>query len=201
MLPEYLTQLEKLAAKYRDKPTGNIVFFGSSSIRLWPGLARVFPDVTIENWGFGGSDLSDCAAAFERFIVPRAPLGLVIYAGDNDLARGQSPQQVWESLGALMNGRDELLAEVQTAFISLKISPARLDLRAQIEETNEWCQREIWARNNAQWLDVAGVMLDAEHQPRPGLYMKDELHLSRAGYKVWNQVLRREVSWLSNQSS
>ena len=196
MLPEYLAQLETLEAKHRDKPRGNIIFFGSSSIRLWPGLARNFPDVTIENWGFGGSDLSDCAEAFERFIVPRAPSGLVIYAGDNDLARGQTPQQVWESLCALMNARDELLGEVQTAFISLKISPARLNLRAQIEEANQWCQREIWSRANAQWVDVATAMLGADDQPRRELFVKDELHLSRAGYALWNEVLRREVSWL-----
>ena len=196
MLPEYRVQLEKIEAKYRDQPTGSIVFFGSSSIRLWPGLTRNFLDVIIENWGFGGSDLSDCAQAFERFIVPRAPSGLVIYAGDNDLARGQTPEDVWESLRALMNGRDEKLDAVQTAFISLKISPARLELRAQIEETNEWCQREIWARSNAQWLDVAGAMLDADEQTRRELFMKDGLHLSRAGYEVWNEVLRREVSWL-----
>lgn len=196
MLPEHLTQLEKIEAKYRDVPTGNIIFFGSSSIRLWPGLKRAFPDVTIENWGFGGSNLSECVEAFERFIVPRHPGGLVIYAGDNDLARGALPENVWESLGALMNGRDEKLDAVQTAFLSLKISPARADLRAQIEEANVWCQREIWARQNAIWVDVVAAMLDADEQPRRELFMKDGLHLSRAGYDVWNEVLRREVSWL-----
>lgn len=196
MLPEYLTQLEKLEAKYRDKPTGNIVFFGSSSIRLWPGLARAFPAVTIENWGFGGSNLSDCAEAFERFITPRKPSGLVIYTGDNDLARGASPEEVWESLRALINRRDEKLDAVQTAFISLKFSGARADLRAQIEQTNQWCQREIWARADAQWLDIVPPMLDDDGEPRGELFMKDGLHLSRVGYNVWNEVLRREVSWL-----
>ncbi len=197
MLPEHLTQLKATEAKYRDVPTGNIIFFGSSSIRLWPGLKRAFPAVTIENWGFGGSTLSECVEAFEHFIVPRQPSGLVIYAGDNDLARGALPEDVWQSLGTLMNGRDERLDAVQTAFLSLKISSARAELRAQIDQTNVWCQREIWARQNAIWVDVAAAMLDADEQPRRELFMKDELHLSRAGYDVWNEVLRREVSWLS----
>ena len=196
MFPEYLAELEKLETKYRDVATGNIVFFGSSSIRLWPGLKRAFPDVTIENWGFGGSNLSDCAQAFERFIVPRAPSGLLIYAGDNDLARGASPEDVWQSLGALMNARDEKLNAVQSAVLSLKFAPARAELRAQIEEANAWCQREIWTRQNAQWLDVATAMLDAQNEPRAELFAKDELHLSRAGYEVWNEITRREVSWL-----
>ena len=196
MLPEYLAELEKLETKYHEVPTGNIVFFGSSSIRLWPGLSRVFPGVIIENWGFGGSNLSDCAAAFARFIVPRAPSGLLVYAGDNDLARGALPADVWQSLQTLMDARDAQLNAVQTAVLSLKFAPARAELRAQIEETNVWCQREIWARSNAQWLDVAAPMLDADEQPRRELFAKDELHLSRAGYEVWNEVTRREVSWL-----
>ena len=196
MLADHFAQLEKLAAKYRDEPTGNIVFFGSSSMRLWPGLKRAFPAVAIENWGFGGSTLSEGVEAFERFIVPRAPSGLVIYAGDNDLFLGASPQQVWESLCELMTTRDAQLDEVQTAFLSLKISAARADLRAEIETANEWCQREIWARTNAQWVDISSPMLDDEGAPRAELFMKDELHLSRAGYDVWNEVLRREVRWL-----
>lgn len=196
MSPEHLAQLEMLGAKYREQPTGNIVFFGSSSIRLWPGLKREIPNSIIENWGFGGSTLSECGEAFERFIVPRQPSGLVIYAGDNDLSLGTSPELVWESLRALMNVRDEKLNEVQTAFIALKISPARAELRAQIEEANEWCEREIWARSNAQWLDIVAPMLDADEQPRRDLFMKDGLHLSRAGYDVWNEVLAREVNWL-----
>ena len=128
--------------------------------------------------------------------MPRQPSGLVIYAGDNDLARGAAPEAVWESLRALMNLRDEKLDAVQTAFLSLKISPARAELRAQIEQTNAWCQREIWARQNAHWVDVAAPMLGPNEQPRRALFMKDGLHLSRAGYDVWNEVLRREVSWL-----
>ena len=197
MLAKHLAQLEKLEAKYRDDPIGNIVFFGSSSIRLWPGLKRAFPHIAVENWGFGGSTLGECVEAFERFIVPRRPSGLVIYAGDNDLFLGASPEQVWESLCELMAMRDAQLDEVQTAFLSLKVSPARADLRSQIEEANEWCQREIWARANAQWADVTAPMLDDAAQPRAELFMKDGLHLSRAGYEVWNEVLRREVLWLS----
>ena len=195
MLPGHLEELEKIKAKYRDAPTGNIVFFGSSSLRLWPGLTREFPAVAIENWGFGGSTLSECVEAFERFIVPRAPSGLVIYAGDNDLFLGASPQAVWESLCELMTMRDAQLNAVRAAFLSLKISPARADLRALADEANEWCQREIWARQNAQWVDVTAPMLD-DGEPRVELFMKDELHLSRAGYALWGEVLRREVGWL-----
>ncbi len=193
MFPEHLAELEKLEAKYRDKPGGNIVFFGSSSIRLWPGLWRAFPDVVIENWGFGGSNLSDCAESYARFIAPRRPRALVIYAGDNDLARGASPSDIWEALAALLNGCGD---ELPTAILSLKLSPSRAELRGQIEQANEWCERETWARENVQWVDIVAPMSDANGEPRGELFVQDGLHLSRAGYDVWNEVLAREVNWL-----
>jgi len=49
-----------LERKYANQPKNQIVFYGSSSIRLWPALSRAFPNVAIENWGFGASQLSDC---------------------------------------------------------------------------------------------------------------------------------------------
>ena len=194
--PEFQTQLESLETKYRDVPTGSVVFFGSSSIRLWPVLARAFPAVTIENWGFGGSTLAECAEVFEHFIGPRRPRALVIYAGDNDLARGANPEAVWRALVELLDARDVALGAIPFAFLSLKIAPARASLRNFMEGTNVWCQREIWGREAAQWVDIATPMLDENKEPRIELFAPDLLHLSRAGYDVWNETLRREVSWL-----
>ncbi|MBW3636895.1 MAG: GDSL family lipase [Armatimonadetes bacterium] len=197
MPAEYEAEIAALEARYAARPTGNIVFYGSSSMRLWPRLARDFPAVEIENWGFGGSTLAQCTAFFERAVVPRKPRGLVFYGGDNDLFLGASPHDVWNSLGALLDARDALLGAIPFAFLSIKPSPARGELLTQIIESNEWCWREIESRDNALWVDVFTPMLDSDGAQRPELFVADGLHLSRAGYEVWRDVLKREVPWLS----
>jgi len=186
-----------LERKYGNQPKDQIVFYGSSSIRLWPSLSRTFPDAPIENWGFGGAELSDCLYFFERFIISRQPRALVFYAGDNDLALGKSSALVWESLRDLLEIHARAMENVPFAFLSLKPSPARVHLRAEIEECNEWCAREIASRPFGVWVDVFSPMLDSDTQwGRRALFMNDELHLSRAGYDLWNEVLKRELSWL-----
>jgi len=186
-----------LERKYENQPLGQIVFYGSSSIRLWPSLSRAFPKVAIENWGFGGSQLSDCLTFFKQAILPRQPRGIVLYAGDNDLALGQTPAQVWESLRDLLDIHQEAMEQVPFAFLSLKPSPARVHLKSEIEECNEWCQREIASRSFGVWVDVFSPMLASQSQwGRRALFMNDELHLSRAGYDVWNEVLKRDLDWL-----
>lgn len=190
------SDIAALEGRYASQPTGQIVFYGSSSIRLWPFLAREFPAVPIENWGFGGSNLSDCAHFFERAIVPRQPKGIVFYAGDNDLANGAEPEQVWQSLKTLLDAKDARLPDAQFAFLSLKPSPSRLELRREIEETNEWCEREIASRSNATWVDVFTPMLGEDGWGAREWFMPDLLHLSRAGYGVWNAALKEELAWM-----
>lgn len=185
-------ELLALQQKYANKPTGNIVFYGSSSIRLWPGLERAFPTLPIENWGFGGSTLREGAHYYARFIAPRAPQSLVVYAGDNDLSLCASPREVWQSLRDLLDQS----GDVPLAFISLKLSPSREYLRHCIEETNERCYQEIAARPNAIWVEVFEPMLNHEGRPRAELFVADALHLSRAGYDLWNSILQRDVAWL-----
>lgn len=197
MTHPYEAEIAALEAKYRDQSTGKIAFYGSSSMRLWPRLAHDFPAVEVENLGFGGATLADCAGFFERLIVPRKPRAIALYGGDNDLFLGASPEAVWESLRALLDLRDARLGAIPFAFLALKPSPARLELLPKIIEANEWCWREINSRENAIWVDIFTPMLDGNRAPRPELYASDGLHLSRAGYGVWREVLRREVGWLS----
>lgn len=202
MFLEYEPEIAALEAKYDGKPTGNVVFYGSSSMRLWPRLSSDFPAVTVENFGFGGSTLAQCAHYFERLMGPRQPRALVFYGGDNDLALGASPEDVWQSLRALMDARDRLSGVMPLAFLSIKPSPARLELLPAVIECNEWCWREIESRNNAQWVDVFGAMMapnqDPNQAPRPELFAPDGLHLSRAGYALWREILTCEVPWLSS---
>jgi hypothetical protein len=79
MSPEYEAEIAALEAKYAAQPTGSIIFYGSSSMRLWLRLARDFPAIPIENWGFGGSTLAQCAPLFRAcYSAPKAALHRVL---------------------------------------------------------------------------------------------------------------------------
>src|SRR5215212_456560 len=86
-LPAERFQKEIAAFEAADKtsppPKGEIVFVGSSTIRLWD-TAGAFPDLKIINRGFGGSWLADTVRYADRIIIPYEPRLVVVYAGDND---------------------------------------------------------------------------------------------------------------------
>src|ERR1051325_6593438 len=65
-------------------PKGEILFVGSSTIRLWD-LKTAFPDLKTINRGFGGSEMQDSTRYVDRIVVPYSPRIVVVYAGDNDI--------------------------------------------------------------------------------------------------------------------
>jgi hypothetical protein len=93
------SEITSLEAKLSQSPIASspIVFYGSSSIRLWKSLQQDFTGYAVLNCGFGGSRLTDCVRYANRIVLPRKPSAIVIYAGDNDLAGGAPPEKVFKS--------------------------------------------------------------------------------------------------------
>ncbi|MBD2100477.1 SGNH/GDSL hydrolase family protein [Leptolyngbya sp. FACHB-261] len=166
-----------------------VVFYGSSSIRLWDTLASDFKTIPTLNLGFGGSTLAACVHFFERLVVPCKPRSLVFYAGDNDLGDGQPPEAVANSLRALLQKTTQYLGEIPFAFLAIKPSLARWSLIERIRQTNELSQGELAQRKFSYYIDTFQPMLGDDGQPQPELFAADGLHLSPTGYQVWTQVL------------
>lgn len=185
---EEVQALER-ARSTNGTPLNPFVFYGSSSIRLWTTLAYDFPTLKPLNLGFGGSTLEACVWFFERLIVPYRPRYLVVYAGDNDLGDGQPANNVIRSFRALVDKIKTYLGETPVSFMSIKPSPARMNLLDAIIYTNETIKADIARNNTLHYVDIFHAMLDDNRQPRQELYAEDGLHLSPAGYRLWKHIL------------
>jgi len=185
--PEVRELIRTLAqARLPDRPAA---FYGSSSIRMWNDLATDLKDRRALNLGFGGSTLEACVYFFGRLVPPVHPASLVVYAGDNDLGDGRSPDDVLNSFRGLAALVTRWLPEVPFGFISVKPSPSRVALLPSIKRTNALVQRELDRYPGAYYINVFDAMLDGKGRPRPELFLEDGLHLSRAGYKLWANLL------------
>jgi lysophospholipase L1-like esterase len=185
---EEVRLLEKRIQKEIIEPD-NVVFYGSSSIRLWTTLAQDFPEHKPVNLGFGGSTLAACAWFFDRLVMPAHPTSLIFYAGDNDLGDGRHPEEVYLFFCAFAEKMARQLPGVRLSFMAIKASPARWSLVDRIRFANEMIRKKIAELPFCTYIDVHTPMLDAAGRPRRELFEADGLHLSKAGYQVWKQVL------------
>jgi len=173
--------------------TNRVVFYGSSSIRLWTTLAQDFPNSKTLNLGFGGSTLAACTWFFERLIVPVAPQSLVFYAGDNDLGDGRHPQEVYLFFCAFAEKMSRLLPGVPWYFLSIKVSPSRWGISRQILEANKLIRDELARLPDCHYIDMTTPLLAADGKPRREFFENDGLHLNPVGYRAWQQALQQQA--------
>lgn len=183
--------MQRFAAADRAQPpeSGGVVFVGSSSIRLWTGLADDFPGRNVVNRGFGGSTIADATRHVDRLVVPARPRIVVFYAGDNDLAAGATPAQVRADFDAFVRSVRAKLPRTRILFVSIKPSPSRIALLPAMREANALIRADARRLKNVSYVDVFTPMLDAQGQPRSELFGPDGLHMNRAGYALWTRIL------------
>ena len=167
-----------------------ILFVGSSSIRRWK-LKESFPDLATSNHGFGGSQMADSVHFFERIVAPVHPSIIVVYAGDNDIANGKSPQNVTEGFQEFVAKVKEQLPDCRRViYVAIKPSVKRWALADKQKEGNQLIKSFCETDDRLKFLDIWQSMLDADGNPRAELLVEDGLHMNDAGYQIWNEALQ-----------
>lgn len=175
--------------KVSPPPKGEIVFVGSSTIRLWD-TAAAFPDLKIINRGFGGSVLADAVRYAERIVIPYEPRLVVVYSGDNDIAQGMTSEQVAIEFERFVRVVHARLPQTRILFLGVKPSILRWLQEGRMDMANNLIRAICEKDDRLGFLDLGGAMLGWDEKPRPELFVSDGLHMTAEGYRIWNAVVR-----------
>ena len=192
----YENEVQRLE-KERDALTYDpkLLFYGSSSIRLWESLNEDFAAYQPVNLGFGGSTLAACTWFFPRLLAPFHPDSIIVYAGDNDLGDGRHPEEVFIFFQQLVSRVRQQFGEIPLAFISIKPSITRWDIVDRIRYTNKIINEEIAAKaDHLHYIDVYSRMIDKAGYPRREFLDPDGLHINDKGYALWKEIILQYLS-------
>ncbi len=190
--------LENMAAfEERDAatvpPEDALLFLGSSSIVMWE-LETSWPDDRTINNGFGGSNLPDAIAHFDRLVPPYDARAVIVYSGDNDIKLGHSTAEVIANIKALHALITAAKPGVPVIFIGIKPSIARWNLWPTMKAVNLAMAALEGSLAHFYFADIAAVMLPADGSaPGDEWFKKDGLHLSPEGYAKWTAVLNEAL--------
>lgn len=181
----------RFAAADRARPpvAGGVVFTGSSSIDFWSDLPAQFPTYRVTQRGLAGATMADCRRHLDRLVVPYRPRIVVVYAGDNDLAVGTTPEEVAAQYAELVRAVHRELPATRLVFVSIKPSPARAGLMPLIRRTNALIAAYSATDPALAFVDVFSPMLDREAKVRGELFLADGLHMTASGYALWHDAI------------
>jgi lysophospholipase L1-like esterase len=162
---------------------------------MWVSLSDDFKGISPVNLGFGGSTLAGCTWFFDRVMHGYQPDRMVFYAGDNDLADGRHPEEVFIFFQQFTERVKNRFGSMPCYFISLKPSIARRNIIDQFKYANEIISAEIKNNHpNWRWVDIFTPMLDADGNPDGDYYVADGLHLNTKGYQLWTNTVQNALN-------
>ena len=62
-----------------------------------------------------------------------------------------------------------------------------------MKKTNRMIQHYVWLHKHLGFADIWDPMLGEDGKPRPELFLKDGLHMTDEGYKIWTRVVAAEL--------
>ena len=165
------------------------VFTGSSSIRLWTSLSNDFPELTILNTGFGGSTYAELYHYKKQLIGQYTPNIVVIYEGDNDVTGSNSVDEIFATATNLYAYLQQELPQTKVFILAAKPSPLRWNLKPSYDKLNSHFAN--YANEDAQftYVDIWNPMLGDNGKPMSSIFLSDSLHMNKAGYQIWKQVI------------
>ena len=169
------------------------LFVGSSSIRKWVTLKDDFPEYSVINRGFGGSQIPDSVRNAYRIVTPYEPKAIVFYAGTNDLAAGSTPEKVLADYRAFVDKVRARMPEVPIDFISIAPALSRWKNAANIRKANELVSAYSASGSKLFFTNIFPLMLDSTGNPRPELFVSDHLHMTPAGYAIWTPAVHKTL--------
>ena len=175
----------------KSPPKGAIVCIGSSSIRGWHDtIHKDLAPLTVIPRGFGGSNMNDALHYADRIVLPYKPRAIVLYEGDNDIAQGIKPKTIADTFRLFVDKIHGELPECRIYFLSIKPSIKRWHLWPKMKKANRLIAEACSEVGRLTYVDVASGMLNNEGNPRKEIFLEDDLHMTHAGYTLWQSALK-----------
>ena len=84
----------------------------------------------------------------------------------------------------------EALPKTKIIYVAIKPSIARWNLIDEMRAANAEIKAITENDDRMQFLDIDTPSIGSDGKPRSELFVKDGLHLSQAGYDIWNDLIR-----------
>ncbi len=193
----YADELALIAKKHVEPGFSaniDVLFVGSSSVRMWKTLQEDMHPLKVVNNGFGGSTIRDIIYHYDILVKPYNTKKIVLYV-ENDVI----PEDKLETKTLLeffrifceMAHKDFPASTIYV--VSLKPSPLRFSIYKEQCAINSLLKDYADNQQYIRYIDIASYMIK-KGQPDKRLFLEDMLHMNSDGYALWSRTIKKKVN-------
>ena len=189
---KYIKALKERAAV--EPAECDVMFFGSSSIRLWKSLHEDMAPLTVVNRGYGGATLRDLHYNYATVMDTYQPKAFVLYC-DNDIKSSKNAKnlhvgELFDHYRLLLQRLNKDYPNVPLYGLAIKYSERRAAMRPQQELFNALMADYAAHTPNFTFIDINTVLLNKDGSVNSALFVDDKLHINAEGYALWTALLK-----------
>ena len=185
--------------KIADK--NDLLFIGSSSIRLWNDIENDMLPYSSVKRGYGGAHYYDLIHFTERLITNHSPKAILIFVanditGSNDVFKTNndlSTEEVKKLFKYCYKSIRKIHKQVPVFVIETTPTPSRWDVWDKISEANDLINSYCESKINLHFITTRDKFIDDNGLPIKSFFISDELHLNKKGYKLWSEIIKEKL--------
>ena len=173
-----------------------VLFIGSSSIRLWKNIATDLAPIPVIQRGFGGSNFTDVVHYTPRLVYPHEFRAVAVFVA-NDITGGKkdkTPNQVKDLFKTFVQLIRTKNANAPIFFIALTPTPLRWAVWNKASKANDLIEAYSKTQENLYFIKTKDAYLGPDGLPIKTYFVGDNLHQNAAGYAVWSNIIKKEIT-------
>ncbi len=178
-------------------PEHAVLFTGSSSIRLWKTIREDMAPFPVIQRGYGGARIEDFAFYLKKVVFPHQFRALVLFVGTNNLTGGGQdfkPEEIARYARYINRTVRSKYPDTPIFWIAITPTNSRWKVWDKIQETNTLIQKICNRSRDMYFIETANGYLGPDGLPRKELFVEDQLHQNREGYRIWAEIIKTALS-------
>ena len=156
-------------------------------------MAYDFRDYRVIQRGFGGAQFEDVISHADKIVLPYRPVAIVVWVGTNDIADGESVEEVLGDYREFVDLVHNDQPEVDILFLGIMPTPGRFECCEERGVAFNAAVQQITAKNpKLHYVDLPAAFhaLGAPSGDRFVAMFEDSIHINHDGYAIWTSLVR-----------
>ena len=196
-----IVKLEKLDSS-QDYTKNQILFIGSSSIRLWKSIKKDLEPYESIKRAYGGARYTDLIHFTERLVSPHNIKAVGIFVA-NDITGGENDLSPKE----LLKLAKYVVKQIRTShkrspvfFIETTPTPKRWKAWSKISQANDLIKEFCDSSDRLFYISTRDYFIGDNGLPTEEYFVRDKLHLNSKGYTLWSSIIKENLKSITGSN-